>query len=154
MDFKKLIFFMALAVILAAGISGFSVSDIINDGDNTSEAEDTDLDQDKANTVAWEGSEADLEVSIHEDRVAGYNLEIESNSFVFDPENVNLHHEPGHGHAHVYADGEVIARIYSEYSHLYLPEGTTEVKVVLASNDHRLYESNGEILSSKETIIN
>ena len=60
----------------------------------------------------------------------GWNLQVLTQNFQFSPENVNTAHVEGEGHAHVYVDGNKIARIYGPWFHIgSLPEGAQTLSV-------------------------
>lgn len=72
------------------------------------------------------------------DPVTGYNLHVTVDNFAFSPEGASLADVPGQGHAHVYVNGEKLARLYGEWMHIAaLPKGDVTVEVTLNSNDHR-----------------
>jgi len=78
-----------------------------------------------------------LRVSLARDASAGWNLHVETAAFRFAPERASGPHVPGEGHAHVYVNGEKVARLYAPWMHFdALPEGAT-VTVTLTTNDHR-----------------
>jgi hypothetical protein len=69
--------------------------------------------------------------------VSGWNLHVETTNFRFAPENASTPHVAGEGHAHVYVNGEKLARIYANWYHIdHLPEGEVLIEVALNSNDH------------------
>lgn len=79
-----------------------------------------------------------LALDIQPDPVAGWNLNIRTTNFTFAAERAGGAHVPGEGHAHVYVNGEKIARAYGNWFHLEtLPSGPVEIEVTLNSNDHR-----------------
>ena len=77
-----------------------------------------------------------LNVEIFPDPVSGWNLNIQTTDFTFSPESAGLEHVVGEGHAHVYANGVKLGRVYGDWIHLALPEGEVEVMVTLNANDH------------------
>jgi len=90
-----------------------------------------------------------LSVSIHEDPGSGWNLHIETDNFVFSPQNASSDHVDGEGHAHVYVNGEKFARVYGAWTHLpALNPGHNEIEVTLNSNDHRMLAVDGEPLTA------
>lgn len=94
-----------------------------------------------------------VDVVLHKDAMAGWNLEIITTNFTFSPETVNQPNELGKGHAHVYANGEKLARIYAPWMHIgSLPAGETTVSASLNANDHSPI-SVGDKLLSAETVI-
>lgn len=78
-----------------------------------------------------------LQIELLPDPVAGWNLHITTTDFTFAPQSAGLAHVAGEGHAHIYANGTKLGRIYSDWTHLELPRGEVEVKVTLTANDHR-----------------
>jgi hypothetical protein len=94
-----------------------------------------------------------LDFTITEDSVGGYNVHILVENFRFAPEHVNASHRDGEGHAHIYVNGEKIARVYGEWFHLSsLPPGDTEVMVTLNANDHGHLAVEGEPLSTVKVV--
>lgn len=88
-----------------------------------------------------------LAVRLLEDPVAGWNLNVITENFHFSPEQAGHAHVPNEGHAHVYVNGEKIARLYGAWMHIgALPEGA-EVEVTLNANDHSLLSVEGQPLS-------
>lgn len=79
-----------------------------------------------------------LEIALTPDPVSGWNLKLITEGFRFSPQNVNGPHVPGEGHAHVYVNGEKVARLYGPWLHLdSLPDGPATIRVTLNANDHR-----------------
>jgi uncharacterized Zn-binding protein involved in type VI secretion len=85
-----------------------------------------------------EGSDAPtVKAILHPDAVSGWNLQIVTTNFIFTPESVNQTNKIGEGHAHVYVNGEKLARIYAPWIHIgKLPTGQATVTVSLNANDH------------------
>lgn len=74
----------------------------------------------------------------------GLTLHMEVSNFRFAPENANGAHVPGEGHAHVYIDGDKIARAYGPWLHIAaLPEHAGTLSVTLNANDHSAMAANG-----------
>lgn len=68
---------------------------------------------------------------------AGWNLHIMTEDFTFAPQNASRANSEGEGHAHVYADGHKLARVYGDWFHIAdLDAGEVEIKVALYANDH------------------
>ena len=84
------------------------------------------------------GSDApSITAAVHEDPASGWNLHVVTSGFRFAPENASKEHVIGEGHAHVYANGKKIARLYGPWLHIAeLPAGEAVVKVTMNSNDH------------------
>lgn len=65
-----------------------------------------------------------------------------------------LEHYPGEGHAHLYVDGQKIARLYGKWYHIEeLSPGQHEITVTLNANDHREYAVNGENISTSTIVV-
>jgi hypothetical protein len=78
-----------------------------------------------------------------------YNVRVQTLNFTFAPHRVDMEATDGEGHAHLYVDGEKIARLYGEWYHLTaLPKGAESVSVTLYANDHRPLAVNGEEVSA------
>ena len=53
------------------------------------------------------------------------------------------------GHAHLYIDGQKIARIYSNWHHIKeIPAGAKELTVTLNSNEHKAYVFKSAVIKS------
>ncbi len=79
----------------------------------------------------------DVSVALTKDPMAGWNLHVMPENFRFSPENASTEDKPGEGHAHVYVNGEKLARLYGNWMHISdLPKGEVEVAVSLNSNSH------------------
>lgn len=94
-----------------------------------------------------------LEIAVTVDPMAGYNLHVMVSDFVFSPRAASLAHVSGEGHAHVYANGVKLGRLYGPWMHLdNLPSGDVEIAVTLNSNDHRPLAVSGEPIRAATTI--
>lgn len=90
-------------------------------------------------------------IQLHKDPMAGWNLHVMPQNFRFAPENASSKDMPGEGHAHVYINGEKLARLYAEWIHIpSLPEGA-EVKVSLNTNSHSALQVDGVAVEAKIT---
>ena len=96
--------------------------------------------------------EMSVSIAVHEDPKSGYNVEITTVGFEFDPESASLDHEDGKGHAHIYVDGVKINRVYGHWYHLSLDSGDHEVMVELNGNDHLKYTWNDEPVEASVTV--
>ena len=92
-----------------------------------------------------------VDLIVHKDAVIGWNLEVQVSNFQFAPENVNQESKTNEGHAHLYINGEKIARLYSSWHHLdSLESGENEVKVTLNANGHEdLFYQGNEIADTE-----
>lgn len=78
-----------------------------------------------------------VEIALTQDPMAGWNLHVIPRNFRFAPENASAADKPGEGHAHVYINGEKLARLYGNWMHIPdLPKGEVEVSVSLNANSH------------------
>ncbi|QFT58398.1 hypothetical protein FIU94_06120 [Sulfitobacter sp. THAF37] len=94
-----------------------------------------------------------LKITVEPDPMAGYNLHVMVENFEFSPENASRDHQPGQGHAHVYANGVKLGRIYGPWVHLDdLPEGEVEIAVTLNSNDHHPLMVDGDRVSARTVV--
>lgn len=97
-----------------------------------------------------------VQLEVVEDAKSGFNVHVETTDFAFAPEKVNdAETESGDGHAHLYVDGEKVARLYGPWYHLDtdLDPGEHEVRVVLNANDHRPYASGDAPIDATTTIV-
>ena len=95
-----------------------------------------------------------IKIDIVKDTVGGWNLHIITTNFKFTPEAVNNSPIKGQGHAHIYANGKKIARIYGHWFHIgALPKGMVDVTVSLYANDHSALAVAGAPLSAAQHIM-
>ena len=88
------------------------------------------------------------------DAVSGYNLQIETRNFTFAPERASAANVTGEGHAHLYVNGEKIARLYAPWAHIAsLPAGEVEIAVTLSTNDHRPIAVDGTPVAARQTLV-
>ena len=75
----------------------------------------------------------------------GVSVGITADGWRWAPESVDMEHEPGAGHAHIYVDGVKIGRVYGPgYDLIGLEPGERHIRVTLNSNDHKQLTVNGE----------
>lgn len=78
-----------------------------------------------------------------------YNIQLTTRNFTFTPQLVDQAPVAGEGHAHLYINGEKIARLYGEWYHLPgLPEAAETVSVTLYANDHSAFAVDGSPVSA------
>lgn len=73
------------------------------------------------------------------DAMDGYNIQILTENFTFTPAAINRDNIANTGHAHLYVNGQKIARIYDSWFHLpsdHLIPGANAVSITLNANDH------------------
>lgn len=100
-------------------------------------------------------SQPTLNLDVFEDPVSGWNLNIQTDNFIFDAAAAGYQNEEGHGHAHIYVNGAKRGRIYGGWYHIgSLPPGSNEVTVSLYANDHSALSIGGHKISQKIMILN
>lgn len=94
-----------------------------------------------------------VDFQIYKDSVQGWNLVVLTRNFLYEPRSVNQKHQPGRGHAHVYVNGEKLARLYNPWMHIpELPSGEVTVLVTLNSNTHSPLAVDGIAVEAAKTI--
>lgn len=96
-----------------------------------------------------------VSIELHEDALAGYNLEVKVSNFEFAPEHVNGNVKENEGHAHVYVNGTKYARLYGSWMHLPAALFTAkenEVRVTLNANDHSDLAYEGALVEVREHV--
>ena len=79
----------------------------------------------------------------------GATLQLSVDNFTFVNVSDDLKHIPNQGHAHIYLNGLKLGRLYAETYELgSLLPGKYRLSVVLNSNDHRPYLTNGQLVAS------
>jgi hypothetical protein len=95
-----------------------------------------------------------VDLQVHEDPKSGWNVQMTTTDFLWAPENASTAPVMGEGHAHLYVNGEKVARVYGEWYYLgALEEGTHEVRVTLNANNHSDYAKDGEVIEDTATIV-
>ena len=93
-----------------------------------------------------------VDIVVTEDAIAGFNIHIETTNFTWAPENVNTAPVAGEGHAHLYIDGEKIARLYGPDYHVGPGVDatlTSHFRVTLNANDHSDYAVDGVVIADE-----
>ncbi len=102
------------------------------------------------------GSDAtipEVTLSVTSDVLGGYLINLEVQNFTFAPQNVGLDHVDGEGHAHLYVNGEKVARLYGEWFYLNtLPTGENTLTVTLNSNTHAPLHIDGAPISANVVV--
>ena len=100
-------------------------------------------------------SPPEVAVSVTQDALSGWNVALSTRNFNFAPEMVNEANVPQHGHAHLYVNGQKIARLYSPAFHIAdLPEGRNIILVSLNSNNHSDLVLNGQPIAAEVVVMN
>jgi len=88
------------------------------------------------NTYQTQSHQPTLEVS-HTVEGNNINFQFKVEHFDLSFENVSKEKVHGQGHIHLYLDGEKVAKVYDEqYVLKNVPQGTHDIKIELAHNDH------------------
>lgn len=88
-----------------------------------------------------------VELKVTKDNKAGYNIFIDTKNFTFTPENVGKANVANQGHAHLYVNGEKIARVYGHWYYIPLLEpGRNDIRVTLNANNHEEYAISGQTI--------
>ncbi|MEM0899961.1 MAG: hypothetical protein AAGI92_08445 [Pseudomonadota bacterium] len=94
-------------------------------------------------------------IEVERDSMAGWNVFVETTNFTFSPSDVNGENVPNEGHAHIYINGQKLARLYGDAYHFSgLPIGEAVISVTLNSNDHSIFTVDGEPITASQTIVN
>ncbi len=151
---KDKLIIMLISILLGIGL-GFGIAQVSSEDSNSTDtatsSETSHSHSEKYEVSAEQAPKVELVVS--EDAKSGYNIKIVATDFVFTPEGVNGENVIGEGHAHLYVDGEKVARLYSPYFHWDGSfEGTKEFRVTLNANDHSEYAVDGEVIEVSQTV--
>ena len=94
-----------------------------------------------------------LDISAEVAEGGGVHVAINAEGWRWAPEEVNEANSDGAGHAHIYADGVKLSRVYGNYHYIpALEPGTREIKVNLNSNDHSEITWQGNLLESTVSV--
>ncbi len=94
-----------------------------------------------------------IEIAAQVDDRGGVFVTIETDGWRWAPEEVSGANSAGAGHAHIYADGVKLSRVYGDRHYLTgLEPGVRELSVSLTSNDHSDLSWQGSLLAASATI--
>ena len=94
-----------------------------------------------------------MELAAEVDAAGGLHIRIATENWQWAPEEVNQESRPGVGHAHIYANGEKLSRIYGpEHYVADLPPGQYEIRVDLNDNAHNALTVNGAPLAATAAV--
>lgn len=154
---KDVLLATIIALFLGLG-GGFGFAQVVKSNDDNTDSGDTNMEEsmphphDTFFKVPAEGSPT-VDFTVTEDAKGGWNVHIMTTNFTFAPENVNGQNAFGEGHAHLYVDGEKVARVYGQYFHY--PEefdGTKAFRVELNANDHSVYAVNAQKIEAVKEV--
>lgn len=152
---QKITLFVLAGLLMGFGV-GFSVSDILNKENEHNHDHSSKVNHDQMRAKHSHSSYEvkgelvpSIDMSVTEDSKSGWNIVLNTSNFKFTPENVGKENVEGEGHAHLYVDGEKVARLYGNFYHYDGKfEGTKKFKVTLNSNDHSEYSKDGKIIEA------
>ncbi|MEM7109934.1 MAG: hypothetical protein AAF519_17035 [Bacteroidota bacterium] len=83
----------------------------------------------------------------------GYNLQVELRNWTFTPALVGQSYTENQGHIHVYVDGKMAGRMYSNWFYLGdLPKGRHKIAITLNGNDHSAFTIHGQMIGAEREI--
>lgn len=96
----------------------------------------------------------EIVIDVFADPVRGWNLQVQTANWVFAPEAVNTASNTTEGHAHLYINGEDVARVYGEWYHIpSLPPGEHIITVGLNANGHEMLMYEGEPIEASVKVV-
>ena len=95
-----------------------------------------------------------LGLDVQRDSMSGWNIHIPTSNFRFAPEHVGQSAQAGEGHAHLYVDGNKVARLYGPWFHLE-PQapGQHQLRVTLNANSHDELAVDGKTIDATAEIV-
>lgn len=94
-----------------------------------------------------------VKIQVSPDPIRGWNLAVQVTNFRFAPEHASQENRLGEGHAHLYINGQKVARLYGGWYHIEkLQPGRNEIKVTLNTNSHETLIYNGQVIESIQVI--
>lgn len=148
-----------LVAVIAFG-GGFILAGTLDSDDDTMSAHHEEMagheetTHSHSETYAVNATDApSVTIVVTEDAVSGWNVHVATEKFSFTPESVNGPNVLGQGHAHLYVDGEKVARLYgSDFHYPVELDGSHEFRVTLNANDHSEYTVDGVVIDSTASI--
>ena len=103
--------------------------------------------------ISYQSLIPEVSIAAYKDAESGYNIRMVTTNFQIVPEHASTVFVENEGHAHLYLNGEKIARVYGEWYHIpNLEPGTHTLRVVLNSHDHKDLMVNGQVIAATTTI--
>lgn len=142
-----------IGLVLGTGIGFLASGNLALTGhDHAGHADDT---HDHSTLTPWTGDPTALSLAIEvlPDGPTSRNLRIITNGFAWTPDQTGGPVTAG-GHAHVYVNGEKVARAYGEWLHLdnFPAEGPTTVYVTFNANDHSVWSLDGQPIALEAVV--
>ncbi|MEJ6396920.1 hypothetical protein [Yoonia sp. 208BN28-4] len=148
---RALLLFL-IGLFLGGGIGLLAGGSLEMEGHAHDHSGHSDMDHDHSALTPWptDTPAPDLSIALLEDGPTSRNLHIMADGFDWTPEAVNGP-VTGGGHAHVYVNGEKVARAYGPWVHLtdFPTEGPVTVRVTLNANDHSGWSLDGVPLATE-----
>ena len=94
-----------------------------------------------------------VDISAELEDGGGVIVHVTAEGWRWAPESMDMEHEPGAGHAHIYVDGVKVGRVYSSrYRLSELESGERRIRVTLNTNDHKQLTLNGDPVEASATV--
>ena len=104
----------------------------------------TEMDHGNLDLSAEEDIPKIIDFKVIKDPMSGWNVFVDVQHFKFNPSQASQAHVAGEGHAHLYINGNKIARMYDRWFHIpELIKDKNEIRVTLNSNDHQTFTIGG-----------
>ncbi|MCF6521899.1 hypothetical protein [Streptomyces sp. JJ36] len=87
-----------------------------------------------------------VRLEVTPDSESGWNVQVKTERYRWAPGKAGQQAAGGEGHAHLYLDGERIARLYGEWFHVpadAVPDGPHELSAILTASDHSAWAADG-----------
>ena len=112
----------------------------------------SDTGHDHAELITWGGPAPTIKLGLKADIGNALNLLIDVDGFTFTPERVNMTAQQGTGHAHIYLNGEKIARAYGPWFLIPTALRGDIIRVTLNADNHAPWGANGVPLAAEITV--
>ena len=94
-----------------------------------------------------------MDISAEVEDGGGVIVRVTAEGWRWAPESMDMEHEPGAGHAHIYVDGVKVGRVYSSRYRLSdLESGERHILVTLNTNDHKRLTLNGDPVEASASV--
>lgn len=95
-----------------------------------------------------------VDLTVHNDPVAGWNLYVDAKNFSYTPEKLSTTADDNEGYAMLIVNGQVITRLYSEWTYLPgLPVGNNSISIALYRNNHTPVTVDDKEVVDTETVV-